>query len=142
MGRGRKTGGKVKGSMETLRKTVTQKAAELGICPYEILLRFAQGDWKALGYESDVFIKRERITDSGADRTYERTIDPGVRMKAAAESSQYIFAKRRSIEKTSEYQNATPEEKLAALKLTEQDLLNQIEQKKAKEECTTTKTTS
>lgn len=108
---GPKTGGRGKGTPNKDSVPAEQKARELGIDPFEVLLRFADGDWKALGYESDKVTAG--ITANGT-RWEKYTIDPAVRQKAAAEACSYIFPKRKAIDHT-----ASGAAALAAMSLTQ-----------------------
>ena len=90
----KKIGGRKKGVLNRKTKLVAEKAEELGCDPFEILCRFAMGDWKALGYKEST---RKKITPMG-DVIDVDVIDPELRMSAAKEACQYIHAKRRSIE--------------------------------------------
>lgn len=76
--------------VEDLRR----RAKELGIDPWDILLYFAQGDYKALGYQSPYVTK---YTNTGKE--YEDLlISPELRQKSAADAAQYIHAKRKAVE--------------------------------------------
>lgn len=93
MAKGKKTGGRVKGTLNRDTLTVREKAETLGIDPYEILLLFAKGDWKALGYtEEFIEVQSKDCTN------YQYVIDPAVRARCAAEAVQYIEPKRKAIE--------------------------------------------
>lgn len=90
---GYRYGGRSKGTPNKDKATLAEKAKELGVDPFEVMLLFAKGDWKALGYE------KEFIEKMGKDCVnYEYVIDPAVRAKMASEASQYLHAKRKSIE--------------------------------------------
>lgn len=69
------------------------KASELGIDPFEVLLLFASGDWKKLGYTGETFT---RFAKDYSNEEY--TINPAVRARAAAEAAQYLYPKRKAIE--------------------------------------------
>lgn len=99
--------GKPKGAVHALTTKVRDTANRLGIDPFEILLRFAAGDWKALGYKSEKYKKSTRYV-----------IEPFVRAKAAQEAAQYILPKLRSIEqpKSNALAGMTPEQRLEAMK--------------------------
>lgn len=71
------------------------RAEKLGVDPFEILLLFAKGDWKSLGYkESQVPIGIDR---SGVT-VFQDIITPKMRLDAAAEAVQYIEPKLKAIE--------------------------------------------
>ncbi len=77
-------------------RTLMEKAAELGIDPFEILLRFAAEDWKGLGYDA-----RTKISFTSAGIEFEEfLIKPELRGKCAAEACQYIHAKRKALEQS------------------------------------------
>lgn len=84
-------GGRKKGQPNKDRFNLAERAKELGVDPFEILLRFAAGDWKSLGY---AFAEDPQ---SG-----KHTIDPSVRSKAASEACQYLYPKKKSIEHSGE----------------------------------------
>lgn len=87
--------GRKKGTPNKVRTPDLQNLAEeLGINPFEVLLCYAAGDWQALGYKKECDTK---YTIQG--EPYEvRVITPEVRVKAAAEACQYLFAKKREIQ--------------------------------------------
>jgi hypothetical protein len=69
-------------------------AARLGINPLEIVMKFAAGDWKGLGYESDRY---EIETPSGNIKQV-FVITPNMRLDASKEASKYLFSQKKSIE--------------------------------------------
>ena len=73
-----KTGGRKKGTPNKGSAPCSEKAHELGIEPFTVLLLFAAGDWQKLGYAAP--------------------IDPAIRCKAAAEACHYLYPKRKAIE--------------------------------------------
>ena len=81
--------GRKKGSGNKKSLLVAEKAMELGVDPFEILLKFASADWKALGYKEEY-----QVTKDGA----RLTISPEVRLKAASEACQYILPKKKAME--------------------------------------------
>ncbi len=116
--------GRPKGSTSALTRRMRELAENMNVDPFEILLHFANGDWKALGYASEKYISN--IDKNGATEKF--TIDPAVRAKSAAEAVQYIAPKLRSIDYSNgdALQNMTPEQKLEALKTAANLLENQI----------------
>lgn len=84
---GQKTGGRKKGTPNKLTQDLHQIAEELGVNPFEILLRFAKGDYEALNLPE--------CTSFGAP-----TIPPELRQKAAKDACEYLFPKRKAIEHT------------------------------------------
>lgn len=87
--------GRRKGTPNKVQQTLQDKAAELGVDPFEILLHFAKGDWKTLGYKSSK--RLVNVTDDGT-KIYEDVISPQLRQKSAKDASEYLYPKRRSIE--------------------------------------------
>jgi hypothetical protein len=100
--------GKPKGAVHGFTQKAKEVAARLGIDPFEILLRFAAGDWKALGYKSEKYSKKSTRF----------IISPETRAKAAQEATQYIVPKLRQIEeaKPNALVGMTPEQRLEAMK--------------------------
>lgn len=109
-----KTGGRVAGVPNQRTKTIEETALRLKCDPFEVLLHVANGDWKALGYDTSVIIK------SSADgSTYmEYTITPELRVQAAKDACSYLYAKKKSIEHvtTNPLDGMTAEQKLEAMK--------------------------
>jgi len=62
-------------------------AEKLNIDPFKIMLHFAAGDWKALGYDSPT---EERIADGGITLEIER-ITPQMRLQAAEKAAKYLY---------------------------------------------------
>lgn len=91
---GRKSGGRKKGTPNKKVRRADEIAERLGIDPFEILLRFAGGDWKGLGYEEG---SKEIVTQSG-DAIQVDVIGPELRQKAAKEAAKYIYPQRKAIE--------------------------------------------
>jgi hypothetical protein len=88
-GSGRRKGVKNKDSLP-----LQEKARELGVDPFGILLLFAKNDWSALGYESQkitVFSKHYEPVEVDV-------ISPDLRLRAAAEAAQYLYPKLKTIE--------------------------------------------
>lgn len=71
-------------------------AEKLGINPFEILLRFAAGDWEGLGYDSPT------ITQVAAHGQVIEVpvIEPDTRRKAASDAAPYLHPKLKNIEHT------------------------------------------
>lgn len=92
---GSKSGGRKAGTPNKSTEALRQKARELEVDPFEIMLLFAKGDWEALGYKEPIL---EKFNGEGAVVGFEYVIPPAVRLKAAAEAIQYIEPKRKSID--------------------------------------------
>lgn len=89
----KKTGGRQKG-VPNKRSFDAQKLAEdLGVDPLEILLHAASNNYSALGYESAITTKLV-----GENAITEDTIPVQLRVQAAKEAAQYLYAKRKAIE--------------------------------------------
>lgn len=88
-------GGRVKGTLNKATINLRELAEKLGVNPFEILLHFASGNWKALGYDSSTRIAS--FTQSG-DPIYDDVIKPADRLKAAAEAVSYLEPKRKAVE--------------------------------------------
>lgn len=94
---GEKTGGRRKGTPNKDSVPLAERAAALGIDPFEILLHFAAGNYKELGYAEERIVVG--INEWGTWEKY--TIDHAVRQKAAAEACSYLFPKKKAIEHSS-----------------------------------------
>ena len=94
-----KTGGRVKGTPNkrapgTLAREL---AARLKVDPLEIILLFAKGDYKALGYKDE-----KRITGYSqmGEPIYEYTIEPDLRQKSAKDAAPFLFPTLKAVEFT------------------------------------------
>lgn len=94
MAKGRKTGGRTKGTVNKASVPLAERAAALGIDPFDVLLFFAAGDWQKLGYDA------EQVPSSYSEHgtVHKYTIDPGVRAKAAGEACNFLYPKLKAIE--------------------------------------------
>lgn len=68
-------------------------AKRLEIDPFEVLILFAGGRWKELGYKSETVTKF-----FGENMSEEYTITPELRMHAASKACEYLYPKRKAIE--------------------------------------------
>jgi hypothetical protein len=84
--------GREKGSMNKNRQVLHDKARDLGVDTFEILLLFAKGDYAALGYE------QHQIKTYGENTSYELTISPELRAKCAEKAMEYLYPKLKSVE--------------------------------------------
>lgn len=124
--KGNKLGpGRPPGSQNKRSLLVKEKAEELGVDPFEILLLFAKGDWEALGYQSAEVVAG--VSASGHE-WYEYTISPMLRAKCAMEAVQYLTPKLKSIEHTTNQSKdaLTPQQRLEMMKAATQALENEI----------------
>lgn len=87
--------GRKKGTLNKKTQDLMELTEKLNCNPFEVLLHFANGDYKALGYE-------ETKTKIAADGTVfqELTIAPELRQKSAKDACEYLFPKRKAIEHT------------------------------------------
>lgn len=99
---GKKFGGRQKG---TPNKSFRAKevAERLGVDPLEILIRFAAGDWKGLGYDSEVY-HYEKGDGDGKSIGLGFVITPQIRSKCAAEACKYLYPTK------IDYTDNTPED--------------------------------
>lgn len=91
-----KHGGRKKGTPNKRTLELAERAKRLDVDPFEILLLFAKGAWKKLGYKTET---RTCFTQAGIEFE-EDIIKPEHRIKAAAEAAQYLFPKRKAVEIT------------------------------------------
>lgn len=88
--------GRKKGTPNKSRAPLEDKAQELCIDPFEILLYFAKGDWRALGYETETYtVFSGKEGDIANEELY---IPTAVRARAASDACQYLYPKLKSIE--------------------------------------------
>ncbi len=87
---GNKLGGRPKGSRNK-RNLQLEIMAEKFTDPFELLMMFAAGDWKGLGYDSEVYVMENA---NGATKIG-YTISPEMRLVAAKEACQYLYAKKK-----------------------------------------------
>jgi len=59
--------------------------------PFELLMLFATGDWKALGYDSEVYV----IENAQGATKIGYTISPEMRLAATKEACQYLYPKKK-----------------------------------------------
>lgn len=78
------------------KKTLEAQAIadRLGIDPFEIILKFAAGDWQGLGYESKT---TTRTTDKGSVIT-EDVISPELQSTSAGKAIEFLYPKRKAID--------------------------------------------
>lgn len=88
-----KGGGRQKGTPNKSKLPLLEKAKALGIDPFEVLLLFAKGDWKGLGYSNEFIVNISKFGE-----TIRHTIEPSIRAKAASEAAGYMYPKLKSIE--------------------------------------------
>lgn len=84
--------GRAVGSINKNRQALHDKAKELGVDPFEILLLFAKGDHERLG------LKEYTYKTFGENTVEELTISPELRQKSAKDACEYLHAKLKSVE--------------------------------------------
>ena len=93
MPKGKKYGGRKKGTPNVNKFSGRELAQKLGVDPLEVLLRFAANDEKGLGYQP-----RTKIVN-GQEVPWPH-IDPELRARCASEASEYLYTKYKSVEIT------------------------------------------
>jgi hypothetical protein len=91
--------GRPPGSKNVKTKRVEDIAERLGVDPFEILCLFAKGDYKTLGYESELYFF-EKADGSGVKAGY--VISPDLRASCAKDACKYIYSPKRSLDEETE----------------------------------------
>lgn len=94
MPKGKKFGGRKKGTPNKSSLRVEEIAQRLGCDPFEILCNFANGDWKRLGYENECYFSEK--PDGAVKMNY--VINPEMRLTAAKEAVKYLHAQKKAVE--------------------------------------------
>ena len=97
-----------------MSRKVEETAARLKCDPFEILCRFAMGDWKGLGYETE---SKTCYTNAGIE--FEQLIiSCSDRLLAAKEAARYLYIQKKAVEHTTidVTKDMTPVQKLDAMK--------------------------
>lgn len=81
-----KSGGRQKGTPNKSTRELHELAEKLNVKPFEVLLHYASGNWKALGMAKKVKTDPDPV------------IDDNLRIRAAAEACEYLYPKRKAIE--------------------------------------------
>jgi len=92
---GNKTGGRQKGTVNKKTEELMDISKRLKVNPFEILLLFAKGDWKALGYKAETVTKYY-----GETSNEEYVISPELRSQSAGKAVEYLYPKRKATEMT------------------------------------------
>ena len=98
--------GKPKGIKHKKTVLLEETAARLKCDPFKILCLFANGDWKALGYENECYFSEK--PDGAVNMGY--VIAPEMRLHAAKEAVKYLYAQKRSVEVIADITNSNPKE--------------------------------
>lgn len=87
-------GGRPKGAINKKTAQLEDVAKRLKCDPFEILCHFANGDYKALGYEAECFFSEK--PDGAVKMGY--VISPDLRVHAAKEAIKYLHAQKKAVE--------------------------------------------
>lgn len=86
--------GRPKGVPNKRTSDLIDIANRLNCHPFEVLIHFANGDFKALGYPE----KEKIVTKDSVIEKY--TIPPELRQRSAKDACEYLFPKRKAVEHT------------------------------------------
>jgi hypothetical protein len=86
--------GRGKGTKDFKTLTAEHLVKKLGVDPLHILMLFAKGDWKKLGYKAESTIC---YNSAGIEYT-KLTIQPETRVAAAKEAVKYLYSQKKAIE--------------------------------------------
>jgi hypothetical protein len=90
--------GRPKGSKNKHTFNAEELAQKFQCEPLEILLLFAMGDWKALGYDSSV-----EVAESDKGATFiKHTISPELRASCAEKACKYLYSQRQAVQMSGE----------------------------------------
>lgn len=96
---GLKHKGRAKGAQNKRTKLVEEIATKLGVDPFEILMRFAAGDWKGLGYESEIYLVESGEGDGVPSKiSLKYVITPEVRAASAEKACRYLYAHKQAVD--------------------------------------------
>lgn len=90
----KKYGGRKKGTPNKDSLKVEEIAQQMGCDPFKILCSFAMGDWKALGYDAEMYFVEK--SDGAVSGHYVVTSE--MRLKAAQEACKYLFSQKKAVE--------------------------------------------
>lgn len=82
-----------KGSLNRRTRLVEEIAKQFDLDPFEVLMMVAAGDWKGLGYDSQM---RTSFAASGIEFE-EQWIKLSDRVTAAKEAAKYLYAAKQSV---------------------------------------------
>lgn len=98
MANAQRKGGRQKGTPNRATQDLINKARELDVDPFEVLLLYVKRDWKALGFSSPTETK---VLKDGGTIEIER-ITSDMQIECAREVCQYLYPKRKAIEFSNE----------------------------------------
>lgn len=87
--------GRKKGAINKKNVELRERAAKLGIDPFEVLLRFAAGHWEELGYKSEMIVTGY---SQAGDAVEDYTITAALRQKSAKDLCEYLYPKLKAVE--------------------------------------------
>jgi hypothetical protein len=87
--------GRKKGTPNKKTVEAQEIAKRLKCDPFELLILYAKGDWKALGYKSETVTKF-----IGNNMVEEPVISAELRATSARNACEYIYPKRKAIEQS------------------------------------------
>lgn len=97
--------GRKKGTPNKKTQTLLEKCEEIGCDPFEVLMRFAAGDWKGLGYKCTCYASNPKcITAEDNLPAHKKTkcdcepISKELRQKSAKDACEYVHPKRKALE--------------------------------------------
>lgn len=92
--KGKKTGGREKGTPNKRSFEVEEIAAKFEMDPFEVLMMFVCNDWEGLGYEGPT----RTIVTAKMMEIEVLNISPDMRLTAAKEASKYLHAQKKSLD--------------------------------------------
>lgn len=92
--KGKKFGGRQKGTINKKNQAVEETARRLGIDLFETLCLFAMGDWKRLGYDNECFFAEK--PDGVVKMGY--VISPEMRLKATEQACKYLYSPKQAVD--------------------------------------------
>ena len=98
-----KSGGRTKGTKNIRSFNAWELANRLNIDPLEVLLKFASGDWKGLGYDNEVYHSESATGETKLGYV----ITPNMRMNAADKACKFLYPTK--IETTPTENDTSPE---------------------------------
>lgn len=91
--KGKKTGGRVKGSVNIRTFVAEEIAAKFEIDPLEVLMMVATGDWKGLGFDAP-----SKISYTSAGIEFEEpNIKLSDRVQASKEAAKYLYSAKQAV---------------------------------------------
>lgn len=124
MALGKKTGGRRPGSLNKTNQSLLDKAKAYGCDPFDVLLKFAAGDWEGLGYDNECY--QAEKPDGSIKLGY--TITPDMRLRASSEASKYLYPQRKAIELSGNITTEMAEAAEEVKKMSKEDKIKLLEE--------------